>query len=112
MAGRMRFVKLIRDDMEKSVGDDGRLHYDKLPLERHIEELRKKLPEEGLEYALRPSLDELADLYEAMLCLVVLDLGLTFDDIVRTAAHKREERGSFMEGLGMFMITTAPPRGD
>jgi predicted house-cleaning noncanonical NTP pyrophosphatase (MazG superfamily) len=108
---RLRFIKLIRDDLEKNVGDDGRLQYRKLSRDEHIKELRKKIAEEGLEFGLGGGIGELADIYEAMCCWLELN-GKTLGDVILAADMKRRERGSFLEGLGMFMTTTAPPRGD
>lgn len=110
--GRPRLIKLIRDDMGRSLADGGRVVYRPIDdSELHVQLLRAKLIEEALEYLRTPEVEELADVLEVVDALTKLDLGVSMEDIVAAAVTKRLERGGFEKGIGMFITTTAP-RGD
>lgn len=132
MAERNRLVKLVRDDVGKWL-EDPAIEYRPVPREQHVALLREKLMEEATEYLLRPSVGELADVLEAVRALATVDLelggsleaagimGLSGRDleflgdrglvlVAREAKLKRDERGGFIGGVGMYASSNASPR--
>lgn len=102
-------VKLVRDRVERLEEPPEAFGFHKLGPDDHITNLRQKLIEEVGEYLIAPSAAELADVYEAVRCLALIDLGLgdgdadaALADIADFARGKREARGGFEEGVGMF----------
>lgn len=95
-------VKLVRDHVSEALGGDGTITYREMPREEHVEQLRKKLIEEAVEYVLDPSLDELSHVLEALQCLVTLDLEVDWEDLERRRYENAEERGGFTLGIGMY----------
>lgn len=114
MAERKRLVKLVRDRVAQFIvgrdGTAGEVTYEPLGHDEHVELLRGKLVEEAVEYLQNPSVGELADAYEAVMALAVVDLGIDHQELFSEARSKRLERGGFIEGVGMFVGTTAPAR--
>lgn len=107
---RRRLVKLVRDRVGELLPHT-QVEYTPIKSRRQvIRELRKKLVEEATEYLLDPTLDELADVHEVVRALAELDLGVSLDGVITEARHKREERGGFQDGMGMYAYTTAPTR--
>ncbi len=107
--GRGRYlVKLVRDRIDRLEEPPEAFGFHRLDHEAHVKQLRAKLLEEVGEYLLDPSTGELADVYEAVRCLAAVDLNLyknpdkALKVIAEHAALKREERGGFEEGIGMF----------
>ena len=90
-------IKLIRDKLTR----DLKVKPQQLSQEDHVAFLRRKLMEEATEYLLNPSLEELADIYEVVLCLAIVDLKLSPKQLRAAAVLKEELRGSFMHGIGM-----------
>lgn len=95
-------VKLVRDHVAAALGGDGVVTYRELPRDEHIERLRQKLIEEAVEYALRPSLGELAHVLEVMRALLVVDLELEWEHLESRRYEDSEERGGFLFGIGMY----------
>ncbi len=88
--------KLIRDRVPVSDGIRVRVGRDVLE-----ELLRAKIVEEAVEFASSGSVEELADLLEAVRAWLKLK-GLSLDDVERIAASKRERVGGFEEGWLVF----------
>jgi predicted house-cleaning noncanonical NTP pyrophosphatase (MazG superfamily) len=95
-------VKLVRDDVDEMLGGDGTVTYRPMSRDEHERRLRRKLVEEAIEYALEPSLEELADVYEAVLALSKLSHGGSWGTIMDVAEKKRHRRGGFDRGMGMY----------
>jgi predicted house-cleaning noncanonical NTP pyrophosphatase (MazG superfamily) len=105
--GRPRLVKIVRDRMGELL-PGSEIHY--APVEDHglaVEHLRKKLVEEAVEYALDPSITELADVLEAVRALAHVDLDTGMRAVEREAHRKLVERGRF-DGLTGMWVTTSP----
>ena len=66
--------------------------------------LRRKLREEAIEFADDPSIEELADVYQAMLTIAQAE-GWSMDEVADAARAKYLERGGFWRGVGMYVIT-------
>ena len=95
-------VKLVRDRVGVLLPRPG-VEYAPINSELlFINELRKKLAEEAAEYLIDPNLSELADVYEVVRALAARDLGLRIGDVIREARRKRDERGGFVAGVGMY----------
>lgn len=94
------------------MGGDGTVTYRPMPHDEHVKRLRSKLVEEALEYALDPSLMELAHVYEAMVCLARVDLGGDLGEVSARATEERLLRGGFDEGVGMYALHPWDRDGD
>lgn len=115
MKARERLVKIVRVGVPRFLGSS-EVEYRPAEIseqERH-ELLIKKLGEEVLEYAMNPTLGELADIYDAIDALAWAGHSLPLSAIAAEARRKRIERGSFLtnhgEVMGMYVTTTAPSR--
>jgi predicted house-cleaning noncanonical NTP pyrophosphatase (MazG superfamily) len=97
-------VKLVRDRLSDAMGGGGTVTYRPMPHEEHVRRLRAKLLEEAVEYAIDPSLAELAHVYAAVAALAKVDLGTTLATVARHAYEDREERGGFDAGIGMYAL--------
>lgn len=97
-------VKLVRDRVSDAMGGDGTVTYRPMPHDEHVRRLRAKLLEEAVEYAIDPSLAELAQVYVAVEALAKVDLGTTLAAVARQAVEDHEERGGFDEGVGMYAL--------
>jgi predicted house-cleaning noncanonical NTP pyrophosphatase (MazG superfamily) len=95
-------IKLVRDHIGERLGGEGTITYEPVDEATHVKGLRKKLVEEALEYAMDPSIGELADVLEAVWSLAAVDLRAPFEVIEQRAKTKRIERGGFKRG--MFMV--------
>lgn len=102
-----RIVKVVRDKIGSFLGGrHNRVEYsDEITHEQHVEELRKKLVEEAVEYLLDPSKAELADVVEVCHALSVVDLHCNWSDIESVRLLKKAERGGFEHGVAMFACT-------
>jgi predicted house-cleaning noncanonical NTP pyrophosphatase (MazG superfamily) len=97
-------VKLVRDRVADALGGDGSVTYRKLPEHEHARRLRQKLIEEAAEYALEPSVEELAQVVEVVFALARVDLGVNMLDVMAEVERQRSERGGFEEGVGMYAV--------
>ena len=108
---RRRLVKLVRDRVAGFLTFD-KVEFGRIGREQHVEQLRAKLIEEATEYLLRPSSGELADVLEAVRSLAIVDLGyapdLALQFIIDEADAKRDERGGFEIGTGMYVFGGPP----
>lgn len=96
-------VKLVRDKIHVILGQPGTVTYrSDLTPEQHVALLRRKLVEEALEYAMDPSLNELAHVYEALRACALIDLKATMGDVGREADRELDLRGGFFDGNGMY----------
>lgn len=102
-AREWRYCKLVRDKTPRFfVPGTAVAAQLRLPVARV--ELRKKLLEEATEYALAPSMDELADVLEVVHALVKHDLGSSHFGFLDTARLlKRDYKGGFDELTGMYL---------
>lgn len=96
-------VKLVRDRVRQALGGDGTVTYRPMPRDEHVKQLRRKLVEEAAEYALDPSIEELAQVLEVIDALRVVDLGVNPTELHRAQRRQREERGGLREGIGMYV---------
>lgn len=106
--GQPRLVKLVRDNLDALLGDTLVSYRQIEDHETYRQELRKKLVEEATEYLLDPSLAELADVLEIVRHLATMDLGVEWDDVLTQARRKRNERGGYAEGMGMYCTLVNP----
>jgi predicted house-cleaning noncanonical NTP pyrophosphatase (MazG superfamily) len=99
-------IKLVRDNVEQSFEHpEHEITY--MPIEDRdemIEWLRRKLGEEAVEYLVKPSLSELADILESLRALASHAHGLGWMAVVHEADRKREARGGFDKGIGMYTM--------
>jgi predicted house-cleaning noncanonical NTP pyrophosphatase (MazG superfamily) len=100
---RRRLVKLVRANVAKFLGGDVQVKYEHIPEELYIGELRKKLIEEAVEYALDPSAEELADVIEVAESLRRHDLQITPESFEAVRWAKHRERGGFDAAMGMYL---------
>lgn len=105
-----RLVKLVRDDVEKFCGGDMRVRYEQMSDAEFIEELRKKLIEEAVEYVLSPSVEELGDVLEVVQTLAIMEFG-DLAVLHRASARKRAYKGAFLDRLGMYLHVAPEHRG-
>lgn len=98
----MRLLKLVRDRIPEMFGD-AEIVYQPIPREEFLFALRNKLVEEAQEYRDNPCREEMADVYEAMGALIEIDLDCYFGQIMSIAEEKREKRGGFYDGIGMYL---------
>jgi predicted house-cleaning noncanonical NTP pyrophosphatase (MazG superfamily) len=102
----MRLVKIVRSKLGLALGDRGGVVYKKIEYrEDHINALAGKAAEELMEFARGGTADELADIYEAVRALVIVDCGLTWDQFMEIVTDKRERKGDFIDGIGMYVET-------
>lgn len=100
----MKLVKIVRDQIPLLVGHErGAVIYQGASREQVVEGLRKKLVEEALEYLLDPSAEELADVIEVAHALRHWDLDISPTELHEIGTRKRDERGAFFDGIGMFV---------
>ena len=98
----MRLLKLVRTGIP-GILNDVEIVYQEIPHDEFVDCLRDKLFEEVKEYLREPSLDELADVYEAVRALARHDLGSSIENVESTADVKVKDRGGFDEGIGMYL---------
>lgn len=95
-------VKLVRDDAVSDL--DNSVSYRALrDRELHVKELRKKLVEEAAEYLADPSIEELSDILEVVICLAEVDLHVGLPALHTVRELTRKNRGSFYVGTGMYI---------
>lgn len=102
-AQRRRLVKLVRSNVAKYLGGDVQVKYEHIPEEHYVGELRKKLIEEAVEYALDPCVEELVDVCEVIESLRRYDLAVTPESFDVAVKAKRTERGGFDAAMGMYL---------
>lgn len=101
----LRLVKLVRDDVEKFCGNLEIRYEDIQEVEGHaafVGALHKKLGEEVTEYLLDQTVDELADILEAVEFIASHVHG-GMAELHRAQLAKRAKKGSFLDGLGMYL---------
>lgn len=96
-------VKLVRDLTKAALGGPGTTEYRQLPRYEHVKRLRQKLVEEAIEYALDPTVDELADVLEVVHALADVDLAAGLEPVLRAREARHRERGGFSRGVGMYV---------
>jgi predicted house-cleaning noncanonical NTP pyrophosphatase (MazG superfamily) len=102
-----RFVKIVRDGVRSYYVPPGEYIY--VPVEdpeEFAKRLRAKLVEEAAEYAVDPSLEELADVITVAEALAERHGGLRA--VLAEVERKKQERGGFAGGFGMYVKTTGP----
>ena len=93
------FNKLVRDKIKEKIENNGEVAVTRILDDNEYKiELLKKLKEECDEVVKSNSkeeiMEELADVYEVLKSICVLE-GKTIDDVIKLADKKREKRGSF-----------------
>lgn len=110
MRGKPYLVKIVRDRIADLV-PNSTVSYNEISEEDKelaMEFLRKKLVEESVEYALKPSMDELADIQETIHALAAYDLREGTMGVMRLAKatrEKREARGGFDKLIGLYITS-------
>src|SRR4051812_29009064 len=99
-----RLVKLVRDDIGKHLTTDS-IIYKTMPPGDFIEHLRKKLIEEALEYVFNPTVEELSDVLEVIVALARMDMDIEWGALMECMKEKRDDRGGFETGMGMYVMT-------
>ena len=99
-------IKLVRDDVEASMENPqhGIIYKTIEDRMQFIEWLRRKLGEEMVEYLIKPSSGELADILEVVAALARHDLHLSVAQVMDEANRKREARGGFDLGMAMWAV--------
>src|SRR5256885_10033254 len=106
-----RLVKLVRDRIGRHLGSSEVIYSEIANSDQYIEVLRAKLPEEYLEYLIKPSKEELADCLQVIHDLAENDLQIPFNQIEIIRQEKFADRGGFGGRMGMFVFTTAKKHG-
>lgn len=102
-------VKLVRDHMPCMDGTEGIVTYGPVTREDHVRLLRQKLAEEVGEYLTSPGVGELTDLLAVVRDLAEVDQEVSWDEIRKREEEKREKRGGFSGGSGMFLFHQSDP---
>ncbi|MBP5993894.1 MAG: nucleoside triphosphate pyrophosphohydrolase [Candidatus Moranbacteria bacterium] len=91
----MRYDKLIRDKIISIIEAKGeQAIWHTATDSEYRAKLIQKLGEEAGEFALDPSKEELADIFEVITAILV-DQGWTLEEIIAIQQEKREKRGGF-----------------
>lgn len=102
--GRPYLIKLVRDKMANLLANS-RIEYKPVPKKLAIQLRRDKLVEEAMEFWKNPSVNEAADVYQALTdCIRDLPDG-TLHHVLEASLEKNAERGGFGDGIGMFAYT-------
>lgn len=92
-----KYEKLVRDNIPKIIeGTSQNCSYKILSEDEFLEELKRKLVEEAVEFCNEPSMEEIADIIEVLDAIVVAN-DYSYDDIHKIKRDKAKERGSFFE---------------
>ena len=101
---KIKYDKLVRNNIPDIIRNAK-----KTCITRHIsgnekiEYLFRKLIEEGNELATEKNINELADLQE-VIDSIIAELGFTKEAVEKEQKRKREERGSFSEGIVLLEV--------
>lgn len=109
---KFSYAKLVRDNIPELVKKDGGMVKKKiLGHKAYVEELKKKLLEEGRELFLAKAdldiLSELADVQEVIDALLSA-LGLSGFELKKLQAKKRKKAGAFKKKIYIHHIETGP----
>ena len=107
MSRDSKLVKLVRDRILSYIGRDAVVEYKPVSYQELPTLLENKLIEEALEYIRDPCDEELADIYEVVRALAHHRHG-GIDYIVAAAKVKFEERGGFIDGVGLYATKVDP----
>lgn len=100
----LKLVKLVRDKIPEGLDEHHPVVCKPITDRAEmVERLRDKLFEEAREYDKNPSIGEAADIYEVLCCLIEHDLHAKLGDVILAADNKRRKRGSFLNGIGMYV---------
>jgi predicted house-cleaning noncanonical NTP pyrophosphatase (MazG superfamily) len=102
----MRLLKLVRDRIP---GEFPSLRVSYKPIEDHeerVKAIRKKLVEEVAEYLLDPSIEEAADIADALNILIKTDLNRNWGELMDHCRYKTEKRGGFDRVIGLYVEET------
>ena len=93
-------VKLVRDYIPEIIKEDGKrcLTRKVQGIDEHMAMLKEKIAEEAQEFIENPSYEEAADMLEVIKSFCYLN-DLEFECVERAAKLKREENGSFNNGI-------------
>ena len=91
----MKEGKLVRDKIPEIIIADGKKPITRiLDNEEYLQELDKKLNEEIAEYQADKSLEEMADVLEALFAICAAG-GHSVEELMKSCNGKREKRGGF-----------------
>lgn len=91
--------KLVRDRIPELMARAGLIPSVRvLQPEEHLEWLLEKLREETAELTQTPNLEECADVLEVVTS-IAQKLGFSFDELLKTASAKKNNKGGFDAGL-------------
>lgn len=97
----MKFIKLVRT---KVASDQDTVVYSRINNHaEYITALRNKLREEADEYIDDPSIEELADAFEALLTLAGEDLRVPWSRVEEVATEKRIRKGTFSGRMALYL---------
>lgn len=93
-------MKLVRDYIPEIIEEDGKWCLTRMAhgIDEHMVLLKEKIYEEAQEFIENPSYEEAADMLEVIRSFCYLG-NLDFECVERAAQLKREERGSFNNGI-------------
>lgn len=102
------YNKLVRDKIPDIIAASGKRPVIRvLSDEDYINELDKKLIEEGNEYQADKSLEELADMLEVIYAIAAVK-GCSINELQEICKKKAEERGRFVHKLFLEGVENAP----
>ncbi|HUD20752.1 MAG TPA: nucleoside triphosphate pyrophosphohydrolase [Candidatus Saccharimonadales bacterium] len=101
----MKYDKLVRDNIPEIIEEKGETaKWHLASKEERLARLIAKAHEETDELETKPSIDELADLYEVVLALAD-ELGIDYNDLEHHRSLKAADRGSFSKGIVLDEVT-------
>lgn len=106
-------IKLVRDRVSEIDTSEGIAYRPVKDRAEHIRLLHQKLLEEVGEYLAEPSMAELADIYEVLIALAIVELREILVDrrIQQAKSRKFAERGGFDDGVVMVTVEPGEDRG-
>ena len=104
MTDIIRYDKLVRDKIPSIIEAAGKTAVtDRIPSENMQTALDQKLQEEVKEYLESHSVEEMADVLEA-LHGIAFHAGIDWSRIEAERLRKKEERGGFVEGIRLIEV--------
>lgn len=99
-------IKLVRDNLGELGLKDPEVKLEAVTVDECRRMLRAKLAEECHEYQEDRSPEELVDIIEACFALGAHEHGIAPSDLLALVDAKREEKGGFWDGIGLFVKVT------
>lgn len=100
----MVYNKLVRDKIPEIIIKDGhKCDFTYMKDSDYEEALKQKLVEEAKEFAESGNIEELADIFEVVGCILDVN-GWTYDKVYQVALDKEKERGSFYDKVFLVSV--------